>query len=143
MGPGFQWNRFGYGSAVDGIPNNFGPSILTRAMVSAWQRSQLALAILGPTVGQADIFRDPSGIKDKGIPHPLDAFLGQVIGYLIVRQMAVDALDSAVGPLMPPGLIFGLHDMAGGAEFRGFGRGIEFGRAEGGKQPSGDTDYDY
>lgn len=84
-----------------------------------------------------------AGVKDKGIPHPLKAFLGQVVGYLIVRQMAIDAFDSAVGPLMPPGFIFGLHDMAGGTEFRGFGRGIKFRRAEGDKQSPGDADYDH
>jgi hypothetical protein len=103
----------------------------------------IGLGNLGPALGQPDPVRDPAGVKDKAIPHPLKTFLGQVVGYLIVRQMTVDAFDSAVGPLMPPGIIFGLHDMAGSTEFRGFGRGIKFRRAEGGKQSSGDTDYDH
>ena len=108
--------------------------------------SMTALAIglgnLGPLVGQTDLVRDPSGIKYEGIPHPLEAFGGQVIGYLIIRQVAVNALDPAVGPLMPPGLVFGLHDMTADTEFRGSGLGIQFGRTKGGKQSTGDADDD-
>ena len=87
----------------------------------------------GPTVRQPDFVRNPAGVKNKGIPHALNTLLGQVVDYLIIRQMAIDAFDSAVGPLMPPGFIFSLHDMAGGTEFRGFGLGIKFWRAEGGQ----------
>ncbi len=91
----------------------------------------IGLGNFGPLRGQADILRDPPGIKEKGILHPQDALPGKVIHDLIVRQMAVNAFDSTVGPLVAPGLVFGLHDMAACAEFRRFGLGVEFGGTEG------------
>jgi hypothetical protein len=77
-----------------------------------------------PPIGEANIFGDPPGIKDKGVPHTGQALPGQMVDDLIIGQMTVNAFDSAMSPLMPPGLVFGLHDMAAGAEFWGSGCGV-------------------
>jgi hypothetical protein len=87
----------------------------------------------GPAFGQPDIFGNQSGIEIKEIPHAQNTLLGQMADYLTVRQMAINTLSSSVRPLVPPGCIFGIHDMANVTEFCGFGFGIEFRRAEGGK----------
>lgn len=83
-------------------------------------------------LGYSNKFRDPTGVKGKDILHPGDAFPGQMIDGSVIGQVAIDAFDPAVGALMAPGLVLGLHDMAAGTEFRSFGFGVQFGRAKGG-----------
>ena len=106
--------------------------------------SMTALAIgfnhFDSAFGQSYVIRDPSGKENERVPHSLIAFLKEVVDYLIVREMTVDAFDSTVGPLMPPGFILGFHYMAGGAEFGGFGFGVELGGTEGSDQTPGDRD---
>lgn len=96
--------------AVQGDPSN-GFFVATPA---------IGLGNLAPPPGNLDIFRDPAGIKSKGIPHARETFPGGMIGEVVIRQVAVDTFDPAVGPLMAPGFILGFHDMAAGAELRSF-----------------------
>jgi hypothetical protein len=103
----------------------------------------IGLEDFGTVIGNPNNFRDPSRIKGKNILHAGEALPGHMVDEIIIGQVAVDALEAAVGTLMSPGLIFGFHDVAPGAEFRRSGFSVQLGRAKGGKQAPGYSDYDH
>ena len=70
------------------------------------------------------------------IAHALQALGPQVMGQVVVGQVAVHALDILVRPGVEPVLVFRLQDVATAAELRAFGFGVEPRRPKGGKRPS-------
>jgi hypothetical protein len=83
-----------------------------------------------PMARERDLFRDPAGIKHKGVFHAVNG-LPDVIGAdVFMGKMTVDASDAAVRAGMKPGFKLGLHDMAGSAKVRRLGFGHEFRGAE-------------
>ena len=81
-------------------------------------------------LGALNRLRNSPRIEHKGIPHPFIPFPGQVPGQVIVRKMAIDALQATVPSVMKPVFVFGLHDMATGAEIRAARSGIKSRRTE-------------
>jgi hypothetical protein len=86
------------------------------------------------TFGNIDPFRRPAGIIDRNIPQPIDGFPDVIDAYVFVGQVTVHTLDGAVGTHVEPGLVIGLHGVAGGAEERRLCLGHEIRRPETEKQ---------
>jgi hypothetical protein len=59
-----------------------------------------------------DRLRDCSRVEDHHVLHPVYALPEIVREYVLVGQMTVYATNFAVRPLVEPGLVLGLHDMA-------------------------------
>jgi hypothetical protein len=83
-----------------------------------------------PFVGEMNSLRHFPGKEDIGIPHARDAFHGDMVGFVVIGEMAVDAFLAAVPGVMKPVFVFGFHDMATGAEIRGPRSGIQSWRPE-------------
>ena len=93
-----------------------------------------ALAILqnyrGPMIGDANGFGDEARVKGQGILYAVHGLPQQVVGQVVVGQMAIHALDVLVGPGVKPGLILRLQYVAAAAKIRGFRLGVEPRRAK-------------
>jgi len=82
------------------------------------------------TLRNVDPFRHPAGIIYGNVPKPVDGFPQVIDAPVFVGQVAVHALDGAVGPDAEPSLVIGLHGVAGGAEQGRLRLGHEVRRAE-------------
>ena len=79
-------------------------------------------------LGNFDHLRRSAGIKDDRVFETVDGFPDIIGGHVLVRKVAIDTSDRAMGADMEPRLVLGLHDMAGRAEKRGFGLGQQLRR---------------
>jgi len=80
------------------------------------------------TLGNFDNFRRSAGIEDDRVLQSVDGFLDVIGGHVLVRKVAIDTSDRAMGPHMKPRLVLGLHDVAGRTDQRGFGLGQQLRR---------------
>ena len=80
-------------------------------------------------------FGDAARMEGQGILDTLHGLPKQVVGQIVIGQVAVDALDILMGPGVKPGLVFRLQDVATAAELRTLGFGVEPRGAKGHKDP--------
>ena len=90
---------------------------------------------LGAMVGNSNGLGDAARMKSQGIFDTFHRLPNQVVGQIIVRQVAIDAFYVLMGAGVKPGLIFRLQHMATAAKLGTFGFGIEAGRSKGDKYP--------
>ena len=93
----------------------------------------------GPGVGELDGLGNAARMEGHDIAHALQGLGPQVVGQVVVGQVAVDALDILVRPGVKPGLVFRLQDVATAAELRAFGLGVEPRGPKAVKRPSAAT----
>jgi hypothetical protein len=84
---------------------------------------------------ERDFFRNPAGIKHKGVFHAVNGFPDVIGADIFMGKVTVDAFNAAVRAGMKPGFKLGLHDMTGSAEVRRLGFGHEFRGTEHHKKP--------
>ena len=73
---------------------------------------------LAPVRDLDGIFVD-SRMKEHKVPGTINAFPQEMIGSIVIGQMAFNALNGPVYPGLEPGFILVIHDMTGITELRG------------------------
>jgi len=94
----------------------------------------------GAMIRDVDGFGDEAGMKGHRILETLHGFPKQVVGQVIVGEMAIYALDVLMSPGVKPGLVFRLQHMATAAKLRTLRPGIEARRSKGHEYPQNRND---